>query len=400
MLGAELGERLSERLRYDLCDNVVGIARRSPDDEGGEREEVCGYGPGNLLERRGEVVHRYDEAGQVVERVDGDGRRTRYLWDGAGRLVQAILPDRSEWRYSYDAFGRRVSKDGPTEVVEFVWDGDVVLHEIHRPRAQTKPGRRQWPPPMPEPPRVIDWEYEPESFAPIGKRDGDSSYLCVNDPAGNPRELVSDEGEVVWRALYSAFGELVAEERGNGVGCPVRLQGQWHDEETGLSYNRFRYYDPAFGRFISPDPLRVFGGVNLYSYGANTTGWTDPFGLTVTAGEAGAFGALDRRAVSHDKLTPHHMPQDALGFLPRSEGGAIVLPHAEHVLTRTYGGKGGATKKADAGLSFRDVLAKDLRDLRRIAGGKYDQGIRDLLRYYRKNHPQMMKRKQGKCPRT
>ncbi len=98
----------------------------------------------------------------------------------------------------------------------------------------------------------------------------------------------------------------------------------------------------------------------------------------------------DARAVVGDALTPHHMPQAALGFTSRAEGGALVMTNAEHTLTRTYFAKGVATARAEAGLSFRRVLARDVRDVRQIAGPKYDQGLRDLLQYYRTNFPELM----------
>jgi hypothetical protein len=112
----------------------------------------------------------------------------------------------------------------------------------------------------------------------------------------------------------------------------------------------------------------------------------------VTAGEAGAYGTLRARAVAGDKLTPHHMPQAALRFTSRAEGGALVLEHAEHIQTRTYGPAGIATARGEAGLHFRDVLARDIRDVRRIAGTKYDNGIRDLIQYYRINFPDRLRR--------
>ena len=49
--------------------------------------------------------------------------------------------------------------------------------------------------------------------------------------------------------------------------------------ETGLHYNRFRYYDPEVGRFIHQDPIGLLGGFNLYQYAPNPLGWIDPFGL-------------------------------------------------------------------------------------------------------------------------
>jgi len=112
----------------------------------------------------------------------------------------------------------------------------------------------------------------------------------------------------------------------------------------------------------------------------------------VSAGEAGRFSDLDLRAVTGDKLTPHHMPQAAANFTSRAEGGALVLPEAEHILTRTYAARGAVTAKKEAGMRFRDVLARDLKDLRRIAGLKYNQGIRDLLQYYRLNFPALIEK--------
>jgi RHS repeat-associated protein len=112
----------------------------------------------------------------------------------------------------------------------------------------------------------------------------------------------------------------------------------------------------------------------------------------LVAGEAGRFATLDARAVVGDALTPHHMPQAALKFTSRAEGGALVMTAEEHALTRTYGSLGRATARSEAGAAFRDVLARDIRDVRRIVGSKYDAGLRDLLRYYRETFPDLIRR--------
>jgi len=112
----------------------------------------------------------------------------------------------------------------------------------------------------------------------------------------------------------------------------------------------------------------------------------------ILAGEAGRFGDLDARAITGDEFTPHHMPQAAARFTPRAEGGALVLPQQEHVLTRTYGAAGRAVVRQEAGQSFREVLARDIRDIRRIAGTKYDEGVRRLLEYYHQNFPGLMEK--------
>jgi hypothetical protein len=84
------------------------------------------------------------------------------------------------------------------------------------------------------------------------------------------------------------------------------------------------------------------------------------------------------------------MPQAAAGRTGYNEGGALVMTQAEHQATRTYGSKGVSTLQSDAGLSFRDVLARDIRDVRSSVGLKYNQGLRDLTDYYRRNLPDLM----------
>jgi RHS repeat-associated protein len=112
----------------------------------------------------------------------------------------------------------------------------------------------------------------------------------------------------------------------------------------------------------------------------------------VRAGDAGNFKMLhDARRVG-DNLTPHHMPQDALGFTSRSDGGALVITQAEHAQTRTFAGAGRRTAREDAGIAFRDALARDIRDIRRIAGKKYNKGCRDLIGYYNANFAQFMRK--------
>ena len=62
--------------------------------------------------------------------------------------------------------------------------------------------------------------------------------------------------------------------------CPWRWPGQYEDEETGLYYNRFRYYDPDAGRYISQDPIGLAGGLSPYAYTRDPLTIVDPLGLT------------------------------------------------------------------------------------------------------------------------
>ena len=108
------------------------------------------------------------------------------------------------------------------------------------------------------------------------------------------------------------------------------------------------------------------------------------------AGQAGRFSQLNNLRVTGDNLTPHHMPQAAANFTSRAEGGALAMTHTEHAATRTFAGKGALTSRLEADMSFRDVLARDINDVRSIVGTRYNEGLKDLLEYYRKNFPELM----------
>lgn len=102
--------------------------------------------------------------------------------------------------------------------------------------------------------------------------------------------MVDESGKVVWLARYKAWGGLKTTHKSADPAettNAIRFQGQYHDVETGLHYNRHRYYDPGSGRFISKDPVGLAGGINVYAYAPNPTGWVDPFGFSKIPATAG-----------------------------------------------------------------------------------------------------------------
>ena len=105
----------------------------------------------------------------------------------------------------------------------------------------------------------------------------------VADHLGTPLALYDARGEQDWAAHLDSYG-AVRQGRGQGAGpevaCPFRYQGQYEDVKTGLYYNRFRYYDPEGGQYISQDPIRTGGGFALCSYVSDTAMYLDPFGLS------------------------------------------------------------------------------------------------------------------------
>jgi len=110
----------------------------------------------------------------------------------------------------------------------------------------------------------------------------------------------------------------------------------------------------------------------------------------VVAGESGRYADLIRRSFAYDGIQIHHMPQAAMNFTSRADGGAIALTDLEHSFTRTFAGRGRVVANQERGMPFRTILARDIRDVRRITGSKYNQGLLELLDYYRANHSSLM----------
>ena len=125
--------------------------------------------------------------------------------------------------------------------------------------------------------------YEPGSFVPMLRIDdtqqGQVLSAYITDALGTPMQLVTPNGQPRWLAEPDDWAAVKNQRAVRHVTQPIRFQGQWHDEESGLYYNRHRYYDPQQGRYISQDPIGLRGGTNLYGYVTNPISMVDPLRL-------------------------------------------------------------------------------------------------------------------------
>ena len=321
-------QRGNTSYRYDparrLLEMVGEDARRFvfSYDEAGNRQGgavVIGMdGPGAAAHyERGRTIsdgntsYRYDERGQLAEKrvkqADGNEAIWRYHFNGRGQLAKVETPQNRLVTFRYDAYSRRMQKkvtrrspDGRAPQVEsvtrFVWDDCVLVHEIcQRADADGNPlvERRSY-------------SFEDDSYEPLaqhshitGGTDDEQTrqqpwLSFLNNAAGAPDRLIAPNGQVACEMVWGPWGE--AEVRSEvGADTQLRLAGQYADEETGLYYNRYRYYDPALGRFISPDPIGLEGNFHPYLFAPNAIGWIDPEGLMRTARGAPTLLGRDMR---------------------------------------------------------------------------------------------------------
>ena len=263
--------------------------------------------------------YAYDEEGNVVLKATADNRVWQYEYYGNGMLarVKHIVADYEmvEVGFRYDSLGRRVEKSTtvisavsentpstatPAKITTFVWDGNNPIHEIQNEDVTT-------------------WVFN-DGFVPVAKITKDDSYSILTDYLGTPVEAYDSEGDKVWSAELDIYGRVMTDRnhapKGDIDFIPFRYQGQYHDIETGLYYNRFRYYDPTTGNYTQQDPIGLAGGnPTLYAYVNNPHWAIDPFGLDefvyqlVNKDGAVVYYGITGRDASV-RLSEHHREKD------------------------------------------------------------------------------------------
>ena len=273
------------------------------------------YLRGGKLEQSGEWRFVYDRDGQLVEKYKGSGKwwdskqkRWKYIWNQNGTLKEVRPPGGGDFAFdalfTYDALGRRLSKDA-IGITCWLWNDNVPLHEWTPKRRRNEQGEIE------EYQKDLrTWLFEEESFVPLALFQDGKAYSIVTDHLGTPVEAYNEQGEEVWYRRLDMNGKLI-EERSmlytsykDYVKIPFLFQGQYYDEEIKLAYNRFRYYDPELGRYISEDPIRFESGqVNLFTYVKDTNVWIDMLGLA----QANGGNAPKHGNTGHNKAIDEHI---------------------------------------------------------------------------------------------
>ncbi|NVB42049.1 RHS domain-containing protein [Pseudenhygromyxa sp. WMMC2535] len=355
-----------------------------------------GYGPdGRLLwadAESGRIHYEYDADGRRVVRRDCDGSEWRYSWNAAGRLVAIERPDGELVEFTYDALGRRVSKSFRGRTTRWLWDGDVMFHEwdeveVSEPTdlplgSQTlalDDAEREAPRARGPPPGLITWVSDPDTLAPAAKLVGGRAYTIVCDHIGTPTLMLDEHGRRVWQAEISAWGELRVI-LGDAADCPHRFAGQYEDRETGLFYNRYRYFEPGAGQYLCVDPIRLAGGLNSFAYVGDPLSEADPLGLATCRGRIQAQGGGTEKSVPWTKDTPPTVSEglDMLDSLksqltkPEFKARKELIEKAQKWITKA-GENGGVS--APVSKTFKAKGPTDIRiDIEIITGDAFVPG--------------------------
>jgi len=237
-----------ERFAFDPAGNLIDT----------ETPALGGYVKGNRLQVFQHYRFEYDDVGNLVSEKKGK-KETYFTYNAQNQLIK-VEKEGQAFEYAYDPFGRRISKKDAFGETTFLWTGDVLLAE-----------QRQ---------NInITYLHEPGSFIPLAQVKDGQIYHYHNDHLGTPQLVTDQQGDVVWEAHYKVYGNVVQYEV-EAVENNIRFQGQYFDAETGLHYNRHRYYHPVIGRFTTVDPIGLLGGTNNYEYAPNPVTWIDPLGLS------------------------------------------------------------------------------------------------------------------------
>ncbi|MGN6714479.1 DUF6531 domain-containing protein [Anaerocolumna jejuensis] len=319
------------RFFYDEEGNLVKKTEAS-----GEQWFYAYYGNGMLKKvvkpDRSGVYFQYDPFGRRIEKaVSIEGSEHSYskaeagvppeedAWEKAGdgwlkrpgRAKQDSYTDKMENQSLYAEESREQKNCQYTNVIRFLWSGNTLLHEWEvgeegkrklRERAGEKADyllkieekadqkARAEAVKGSEPPNgLITWVFQ-DDFIPRAKLTENDAYSIISDYLGTPVEAYDEEGKKVWERELDIYGRVKVrlEDRygrttdlvGEDGFIPFRYQGQYEDMETGLYYNRFRYYSPSDGCYTQLDPIGLEGNnPTLYGYVSNPNIYIDPFGL-------------------------------------------------------------------------------------------------------------------------
>jgi RHS repeat-associated protein len=196
---------------------------------------------------------------------DAQGRS--YTWDFENRLTQVVVPGTNggTTSFKYDPFGRRVQKAGPLGTTNYLYDSSSIRANVIE--AVDGVGNI-----------LVRYTQGPGIDQSLSEFQAGTASYYEQDDLRSVSSISSSSSQLTNTYVYDSFGKLAAS-TGTAANS-FQYTGRESDAESGLTYYRYRYYDPSVGRFLNEDPITFEGGIDFYEYVRNQPlNYNDPFGL-------------------------------------------------------------------------------------------------------------------------
>jgi RHS repeat-associated protein len=204
------------------------------------------------------------DGGVVVPLYDLDGNLTNYngwifAWDGENWLVGAANGS-TVISNQYDYMSRRVAKSSGGITWTFLYDGWAMIQET----TGTQTNSYVY---------GLDLSGSIQGAGTIGgllsaRLDGTQAFYFY-DANGNVSDLTATNGTSLAHYEWDPYGNAAINSGSLAAFNPFRFSTKYTDDETGLLYYGYRYYNPQLGRWVSRDPAEEHGGINLMGFGFN-----------------------------------------------------------------------------------------------------------------------------------
>jgi RHS repeat-associated protein len=402
------------RFKHDAAGNLVfaqyadnRIVHRAT-DETGNIYETSGktdrrYNASGAPLESSKYIFKYDEEGFLISKTEkATSKKTSYEWDAAGQLKKVVQPDKKVVEFTYDALGRRISKCFDGKITRWLWDNDVPIQEWtydeqEKPKAIVNEwGDMVYDKEEPNPfntagIKSITWIFQHNSFMPVAKIEDGHTYSIINDFLGTPVAAYDTNGRIVWECVMDIYGRAKAL-TGSKNFIPFRYQGQYEDVETGLYYNRFRYYSPEEGVYICQDPAGLQAGIRFYAYVPDVNYWVDIFGLILGGSHGMVRGSNVGGEVNHIPAYSSYKNLTGVPNKPPGPGGAPAhwMSTADHKQTASWGSWNTAKawrlnqgRLISAG-NWAGAIEMDIDDISKKFPGKYVTGLKEMLDHAQK----------------
>jgi RHS repeat-associated protein len=242
----------------------------------------------------GTLAWTYDSVGNRQSQTDTSGTAIFTYYTGTNRLES--LSGAKTSSFTYDADGNTETEDSRQFIYNEnnrlvqVTDGLVLAEYTYNYAGQRVTKTRQgqttifhyalWRSLLSETVGTAFNDFIYLYYQPIAKGTGTETHFVHTDHLATPRAMTDLSQTTVWNLDARPFGDEQTIEGDEALN--IRFPGQYYDEETGLSYNDFRDYDPELGRYVESDPIGLVGGINPYTYArANPIVAFDPTGKAV-----------------------------------------------------------------------------------------------------------------------